>query len=293
MDWVKLPPLTALRAFAALAETRSVTKAGAQLNVSHAAISQQIRALEAHMGLMLVDRSRRQLDLTAEGQRLADALISGFGEIARSVETLTGADAGRILQVSATPSFAAYWLMPRLSELREIYPDMDIMIDPSPKVVPLEPGGIDVAIRYGTGHWPGLEAQLLLRTGIVAVAAPSLIKGRKVRDPADLVDLPWLQEFGTTEASDWLRRRGVTKERSGGLTQVPGTLLLDGLRSGQGVAVTVHEWVRDDLATGRLQELFCEKGQSGYYLVTRPGVMRPPLRAFVRWILSQAKTSDT
>ena len=289
---MKFPPLTALRAFAALVETRSVTEAGAQLNVSHAAVSQQIKALEAHMSLTLVDRSRRQLDLTAEGQRLADALMSGFGEIARTVEILTGADADRILQISATPSFSAYWLMPRLGALRQVYPDMDIMIDPSPKVVPLEPGGIDVAIRYGSGHWPGLEAQLLLRTGIVAVAAPSLIKGRKIADPGDLADLPWLQEFGTNEASDWLRRRGVTKERSGGLTQVPGTLLLDGLRSGQGVAVTVHEWVRDDLTTGRLQELFCEKGQSGYYLVTRPGVMRPPLRAFVRWILDQAKISD-
>ena len=172
MDWIGLPPLTALRAFAALAETGSVSQAGARLNVSHAAVSQQVKSLEAYLGIALVDRSRRQVELTAEGRKLADGVLTGFGEIAHAVELLTGRNASRALQISMTPSFSAYWLMPRLSALRQAYPDLDIMIDATPDLVPLEPGGIDVAIRLGTGQWPGLESRLLLAVDIVAVAAP-------------------------------------------------------------------------------------------------------------------------
>jgi LysR family glycine cleavage system transcriptional activator len=289
MDWQALPPLTALRAFSALAETGSTAAAGARLNVSHAAISQQVRQLETHMGVALVDRSGRQTRLTAEGRDLADALALGFGAIARAVEALTGADAARPLQISTTPSFAAHWLMPCLSEFRQAHPQVDLMIDPTPRLVGMEPGGIDIAIRYGTGDWPGLDAELLFRSPIVAVAAPGLVADKRVACPDDLADLPWLQEFGTTESSDWLRRRGVTRERAGGLVQVPGNLLLDGLRNGQGVAVTVREWVRQDITSGRLRLLFEDETEAGYHIVTRPGVLRPPARAFVTWLRRQAR----
>ncbi len=288
IDWRSMPPLTALRAFAALAETGSTSAAGAALNVSHAAISQQIKALEAHMGVTLVDRSGRDLVLTADGRNLADALRAGFGAIARMTETLTGADAGRPLQVTATPSFAAHWLMPRLADFRQSHPDIDIMIDPTPQIARLDPGGLDIAIRYGSGDWPGLDTHLLFRSPIVAVAAPALVRDRSVTAPSDLAGLPWLQEFGTSEASDWLRRRGVTRHREGGLTQVPGNLLLDGLRDGYGVAVTVHDWVRQDIEAGRLIEMFRDDDDAGYFIVTRPGPLRPPARAFAAWLRRQA-----
>ena len=291
MDWQALPPLTALRAFAALAETGSTTAAGALLNVSHAAVSQQVRHLETHLGVALVDRSGRHSRLTAEGRELADALTLGFGAIARAVEALTGADAARPLQISTTPSFAAHWLMPCLSDFRQRHPRIDLMIDPTPRLVAMEPGGIDIAIRYGTGDWPGLEAELLFRSPIVAVAAPHLVAGKRIACPDDLADLPWLQEFGTNEASDWLRRRGVVKERAAGLVQVPGNLLLDGLLGGQGVAVTVREWVRQDITAGRLRLLFEDDGEAGYHIVTRPGVLRAPAKAFVTWLRRQARAT--
>ncbi len=292
-DWLSLPPLTALRAFSALAETGATVAAGARLNVSHAAISQQVKQLETHLGVALVDRSGRQLVLTAEGRQLADALSLGFGAIARAIEALTGADADRPLQVSTTPGFAAQWLMPCLSAFREAHPQIDIMIDPTPNMVTLEPGGIDIALRYGAGHWPGLEAELLFRSSLVAVAAPSLVEGRKITCPADLVHLPWLQEFGTTESSDWLRGRGVFEARAAGLLQVPGNLLLDGLRNGQGVAATVREWVKHDITAGRLVLLFEDPDENGYYIVTRPGVLRAPAKAFASWLKKQAKLVQT
>lgn len=289
MDWLSFPPLTALRAFAALAETGGTVAAGARLNVSHAAISQQIKQLEAHMGLALVDRSARHLRLTVEGQELAEALTLGFGAIARAVEALSQRSSGRPLQISTTPSFAAHWLMPSLGDFRHRHPEIDLMIDPTPRLVALEPGGIDIAIRYGAGDWPGLEAELLFRSPIVAVAAPRLVEKRRIESPSDLADLPWLQEFGTNEASDWLHRRGVTRERAAGLVQLPGNLLLDGLRDGQGVAVTVLDWVRQDIAAGRLRLLFQDDGDRGYHVVTRSGVLRPAARAFVAWLRRMAR----
>lgn len=291
MNWQALPPLTALRAFSALAETGGTQSAGAVLNVTHAAISQQVRALEQHLGVALVDRSGRQLHLTTEGRELADALRLGFGTIERTIEGLTGADAARPLQISATPSFAANWLMPRLGDFRRTHPGIDLMIDPTPRLVRLEPGGIDIALRYGTGPWPGLEAKLLFASPLVAVAAPALVEGRRIDSPADLAHLPWLQEFGTNEASDWLHRRGVTRDRAAGLVQLPGNLLLDGLREGQGVAVTVLEWVRHDIAAGRLMLLFRERDGAGYHIVTRADALRPQARTFAGWLRREARTT--
>ncbi len=288
-NWQSLPSLTALRAFAALAETGSASAAGAQLNVSHAAVSQQVRALEDRIGVALVDRSGRRLALTAEGSELAEALKVGFGTIARTVDALTGADADRPVQVSCTPTFAAQWLMPRLSAFRAAHPSIDLMLSPTPDLVTLEPGGIDIAVRFGRGNWPGLDATLLFEATLVAVTAPGLVAGRHIRDPADLTDLPWVQEYGTTEASDWLRRRGVTKDRAGGLTQMPGNLLLQALREGYGVAVTVKEWIREDLAAGHLVKLFEDADDTGYYIVTRPGALRPKTRAFATWLRQQVR----
>lgn len=289
MDWQSLPPLTALRAFAALAEAGSAVAAGARLNVSHAAVSQQVKALEAHLGLSLVDRSGRQLGLTAEGRQLAEALKLGFGAIARAVEDLTGADAERPIQVSTTPGFAAQWLMPRMLDFRQRHPDMDVMINPTPERVVLEPGGIDIAIRYGTGGWPGVEAEPLFFSHLVVVAAPQLVGGRKITEPADLLDLPWVQEYGTSESTDWLRRKGLANVRIAGMTQVPGNLLLEGVRQGQGVSLTVRQWVEDDIAAGRLCLLFEEPEETGYFIVTRPGVLRPRARAFAAWLKRQAR----
>lgn len=289
MNWQDLPPLSALRAFAAFAQTGNVAQAGVALNVSHAAISQQLRALESHLGVALLDRTGRALVLTDNGQRLADALSLGFGAIGTAVQELTGADASRPVHISTTPTFAASWLMPRLAGFRSVCPGVNLMIDPTPKMVDLTPGGIDVALRYGSGDWPGVNSELLLSSEMVVVAAPSLVPHRDTLTPADLADLPWLVELGTTESTNWLRSKGVDRGIAGGSTQVPGNMLLDGVRDGQGVAVTVRQFVEADLQAGRLVELFCENDAGGYHIVTRPGVLRPTVKVFVQWLRRQTK----
>ena len=135
MNWRDLPPLASLRAFSAFSQSGSVKLAGVALNVSHAAISQHLRALEAHLGLSLVDRSGRALSLTQEGDQLARALDLGFGAIGAAVQDLKGADADRPLHISCTSSFAASWLMPRLPGFRALHPEINLMLDPSPELV--------------------------------------------------------------------------------------------------------------------------------------------------------------
>jgi LysR family transcriptional regulator, glycine cleavage system transcriptional activator len=289
MDWRRLPPLSGLRAFAALAETGGFTAAGRALNVSHAAVSQQVRGLEERLGTALARREGRRVVLTPEGELLATALEIAFAGIARVVDELAGADAVRPLQVTTTPAFAISWLMPRLSEFRQEHPEIELMLNPSPQLVELAPGGVDLAIRFGRGAWSGLHAEPLLMTSVAIVAARSLIAGRRIAEPRDLLDLPWLQELGTNEASEWMRSHGVEAARPTNVTHLPGYLVLQALRNGEGVTATARAWIEQEVAEGRLVVLFEDPDPgAGYFIVTRPGVMRPPLKAFVAWLRRQA-----
>lgn len=293
MDWRSLPPLSALRAFAAYAEHRSVEKAGGALSVSHAAISQQIRNLETHLGLALLDRQGRRMVLTPDGERLAAALLDGFGIISRMADELTGRDAGRALEISATPGFAAAWLMPRLPGFRANHPELSLTIDPSAGLRTLEPGGLDVAIRYGNGSWPGLEAELLVQSPIAVVAAASLVGDARIDTPADLRQFPWLQELGTNEATNWLAEHGIERDCAHGMTGLPGNLMIEAARQGHGIAITARLFVETDIAAGRVRLLFEDSRKKGYWLVTRPGVQRPPLRHFVSWLRREAAKASS
>lgn len=284
MEWRSLPPLSALRAFSAFAQTANVVSAGEALGVSHAAISQQLRALEGHLDAALLDRSARNLTLTAEGERLAKALRISFGGMIEAVEEITGQQDARPLHISVTPTFAASWLMPCLPKFRAAHADLGLMIDPSPQLVTLGTDGIDIAIRYGIGPWPGVDAEMLLESPMVVVAAPSLIGEGPIPAISDLAQFPWLEEFGTSEATRWMRRFGAQDSKLG-MMQVPGNLVLDGARDGQGIAVTVRAFVERDIAAGRLRVLHTEDlDGAGYHIVTRSGVQRSAVKAFVKWL---------
>jgi LysR family glycine cleavage system transcriptional activator len=289
MDWRTLPPLSALRAFAAFAQTRNIVAAGEALGVSHAAVSQQLRALEGHLDVGLLDRTGRSLALTTSGEHLAQALQISFVGMVEAVEAITGQHETRPLHISVTPTFAASWLMPRLPKFRAAHEEVDLMIDPSPNIVTLSAEGIDVAIRYGTGPWPDVEAEMLLESPMVVVAAPSLVGNGPLPNLNVLADYPWLEEIGTSEATSWLRRFGVSKAKKG-MVQVPGNLMLDGARDGHGVAVTVREFVARDIAAGRLRELHTESTpDTGYQIVTRPGVQRKWVKAFTAWLRREGR----
>ncbi len=291
MDWSGLPPLASLRAFEAAARNLSYSAAGRELNVSHAAIAQQVRALEAHLGLRLAQRSGRGLALTPEGRTLAGGLGEGFGRVAETVRSLAAAEADRPLHVTMTPSFAVSWFLPRMPLFREAHPEIDLIVNPTADLVDLAASGCDIAIRFGAGTWSGCESELLLPSNFIIVAAPGLVPEDWRGTPGELVALPWLQELGTEEVTHWLADQGITLPPSAHITNLPGYMLLGALRDGQGAAATARVFVQDDLDAGRLVVIHevIREVPSGYHLVWRPGIERPALKAFRKWIRGAAR----
>lgn len=288
MIWADLPSLNALRAFATVADTGSYSRAGTVLNVSHAAVSQQVKALETRLGVTLAVRKGRGITLTTEGTALARDLAAGFATIQRGVEALTGADATRPVQVTMSPAFAVSWLMPRIVDFQQLHPEITLMLNPTGEVMELKPGGIDMAIRYGESRELEVEVSPVLIADLVVVATPSLIGAQAITEPAMLLDMPWLQELGTNEVADWFVRHGVMPERPLKITHMPGNLIMEAVRRGDGITYTARPFVEKEIRSGRLIELFSETAFGTYYIVTRPGVLRPPVRAFVRWLKRQA-----
>lgn len=287
-DWRDMPPLSSLRAFGVLAETGSVTAAADRLGVTHAAVSQQIRALEKSEDLPLITRTGRRVEMTDDGRRLAQGLTRGFGEILRIVAEMRDSQDNRPLQITTTPMFASAWLVPRLGGFRAAHPEIDLVIDPTPGLRKLEAGGYDLALRSGCGDWPGLDAHLLIPAPLIVVGAPPLLEGIAPDNPDALTRLPWLCEFGHTEATEFLARHGVVSALSGGVTHLPGNLMLDAVRAGHGLAVVTEALAATDIESGRLRVVLRDDTMRGYYLVTRPGLQCPHLRAFARWIRREA-----
>ncbi|CTQ59526.1 HTH-type transcriptional activator AmpR [Roseibium album] len=290
MDWHTLPSLTSLRAFAAAAEYRNLTKAAAALNVTHSAISQQIRGLERRLGTRLVTRTQHGISLTSQGEHLSKGVLEAFAAMAALTETLSNAETMRPILVSATPMFASAFLMPRLSGYMDNNPNIELRIESTIEAVDLKPGGVDLAIRYGTGHWPGLQSQLLLPGCLTVVAARELIGDRTFSDPSDLLDFPLLQEHASVEFDLWLEKVGISPSAKRKVIRLPGNMLLDGIRRGDGIGATVPAFISDELKSGKLVALFDDPiPEIGYYLATLPGTCRPALVHFMRW-LSQSTT---
>lgn len=285
MNWRDLPSLTSLRAFAAAAEHRSLTKAARALNVTHSAVGQQIKLLENDLGSRLTTRTQHGIALTPQGELLSQGLLEAFASIAALTEGLSAAEAARPLLVSVTPMFASAFLVPRISNFINTHPTIELNLDSTIEAVDLTPGGVDVAIRYGTGQWPGLEAELLLPGCLSVVASRELIGDRKFTKPAELLNFPLLQEHASVEFDQWLAKVGVPAHAPRKIVRMPGNMLLDGVRNGDGIGAAVPAFIHDELKSGKLVVLFDDPVPDiGYYLVTLPGPRRPVLSAFIRWL---------
>ena len=290
MDWLRLPSLNSLRAFSAVATTGSYSLAADRLNVTHAAVSQQVKALEKRLGLSLVTRAGRRIELTPQGALLARELDVGFGVIARGVERLQEDAASRPVQVTMSPAFAVEWLLPKIAEFQGANPEITLMLNPTSEVVDFKPGGIDVAIRYRDRRRVDLDVKAVLISDMIVIGAPELVRGRNIENAADLVDLPWLQELGTNEAADWFTYHGVVPNRPLTVNHMPGNLIMDAVRRGDGITYTARAFFREDLASERVVELFSEPLFGVYYIETSAEQWRPAVKLFVDWLLSKAET---
>jgi LysR family glycine cleavage system transcriptional activator len=182
----RLPPLNALRAFEAVARHLNFSRAADELSVTPGAVSQQIQNLEDYVGAALFKRTPKGLLLTDAAQTALPALREAFDRLAEAASLLTAAVDGRRLTLTAAPSFAAKWLVPRLGKFEQAQPQVDVWLSAGMEVVDFAAGEVDLAIRYGSGRYPGLEVIRLLQETVVPVASPELLAENPLETPEDL-----------------------------------------------------------------------------------------------------------
>jgi LysR family transcriptional regulator, glycine cleavage system transcriptional activator len=289
IDWRTLPSLTALRAFAATAEFRSFSQAARVLNVTHAAVAQQVRALEDHLGRSLVQREGRGVSLTSDGEQLAAAMGEGFAALQRGVEALKAGEADRPVRVTLTASFAVQWLMPRLKDFWERFPDIGLSLHPDSRVVDLHREAMDVAIRYGNGDWPGVESVYLASARLVVAGAPSILGQRDTLSPAEMREMDWILSRNWPEQDAFLQRLGLDPEGLSRTDISSEELALAAARQGLGLVVESVALVEADDAAGRLRIVHeSPEKLPAYFVVTLPGPKRASARAFLKWLRSQS-----
>jgi LysR family glycine cleavage system transcriptional activator len=296
----RLPPLNALRAFEVTGRHGSFTRAAEELYVTPAAVSQQVRLLEAILGQSLFDRLPKQLQLTAAGSALLPGLLDGFRRIGEAVNAAVASDEEHRLQVSVAPSFGSKWLLPRLGSFQAAHPEIELAIDASMQLVDLTRGEADVAIRYGAGDYPGLLAERLLNEEVVTVCSPAMLEGPDaLRTPADLARHMLLHDASPDRDEScptwemWLSAagvRGVDARR--GLRFNQASLVLEAAILGRGVALAKAAIARGDLQAGRLVRPFGISVPVGfaYYLVyARSRAGEAKIARFRGWLLQEIK----
>lgn len=288
-DWRSIPSLTALRAFAATAELRNFSQAARALNVTHAAVAQQVRALEDQLGRPLVQREGRGVSLTTDGEQLAEALAEGFGAFQRGLEALRSGEADRPVRITLTASFAAQWLMPRLKDFWEQQPDIGLSLHPDSRVVDLHRERMDLAIRYGNGDWPGVETSYLASARLVIAGAPSLIGDRERLTPDEMRDMDWILSRSWPEQDAYLRQLELDPESLSRTDISSEELAIAAARQGLGLVIESVALLESDVADGRLRIVHESREKlPAYFIVTLPGPKRAAARAFLKWLKSQS-----
>src|SRR6516165_8012622 len=221
----RLPPLNALKAFEAVARSNSVTRAAEELSVTQGAVSQQVKALEATLGVKLFNRERQRLVITEAGRDYQTVVRNAFDQIAVGTERLMQRQNAGVLTVSTSLDFAAKWLVHRLARFATAHPGIDLRVSATMHSVDFARDDIDVAIRHGDGNWPGLEATRLCAEQIFAICSPKLLAGRdRLRRPADVLKWPLLRLEDQSKAWEQMvhPRRGGSAGAIAGAGSEPG-----------------------------------------------------------------------
>ncbi len=291
----RLPSLAALRAFDALARHGSLSAAGRELNVTHAAVAQHLRRLEEHFGESLASRDGRAMRLTPTGHELATALGEGFDVISDGVARIMDRGAERPVTVALTPSFAETWLMARIGGFWAAHPEVELRLAPSIALADLRRDGIDIAIRFGTGNWPGCEAEPLDLSRFAVVAAPGYTEAQGLDALLAQRGHAWFFSAATNEQRVWGGAIGVDFTRETVREMPSNAMVLGALRAGLGLGVQSRTLVEADLAAGTLVALHEDDDARGlgYFIVTRPGVLSPGAKAFRSWLRAAARQAST
>jgi LysR family glycine cleavage system transcriptional activator len=294
-----LPSLNGLCAFEAVARYGSVARAAAELGLTKAAVSHRIRRLEHQLGLRLFDRTSRGLRLTGAGCVYLPEVASAFEDLRAATDDLLQRQRKRVLNVSATPTLAAKWLIPRLAAFYAAHPDIAVRIDTTMRFADFAREPIDVAIRYGTGRWPGLRADRLdVADNIFPVCSPALLEGpRPLRHPADLTRHTLLYvDYDRMQWQDWLNAAGIARKTARELVRRGQTfdvafVAIEAAIEGLGVALGYAPFVEADIAAGRLVAPFSlslpsSVGPDAYVVSPEQTAEAPDIRSFRDWLLA-------
>jgi DNA-binding transcriptional LysR family regulator len=293
----RLPSLTALRAFEAVARTLSFTNAARELGVSQAAVSRQIRLLEEGLAVTLVTRGAAGNTLTASGEILFDGTYRGFASIGQAVERIGGSAGREILNVSVAPFFSSVWLTPRLMGFYHRHPGIELRLHHSYQPADHRREGIDLGINWGSGNWPGVKKELVLDGALTPVAAPDLLARLGAPAvPARLLDLTLFYEFDLADWASWFERAGVALPKDAKSFRLNDShALRRAALDGHGVALFFRGLVEDDLRSGRLVQPFRLAVDTGfdYYLNYADRQELPAkAKAFRRWLLDERDTAQ-
>ena len=288
----RLPPLSALRAFEAAARHLNFTLAAAELYVTQAAISHQVRQLEQWLGLRLFERRGHALTITAPGRSYLAEITVALDRIASATARVQQGIEGP-LRITVLPSFAACWLVPRLDAFRAQHPEIELRLTTSTQLWDGIDDRFDVGIRSGLGRWRGLSAELIARESLSPVCAPSLAAGPPpLREPADLRHARLLHDVPRDAWRTWCERAGLTDiDVDSGLAFDDAGLVLQAALQGQGVALGRLTLAERDLREGRLVKPFdiAVSNDYSYWLVyPRRNAERADVAAFRTWLLAQA-----
>jgi LysR family transcriptional regulator, glycine cleavage system transcriptional activator len=290
----RLPPLNALKAFEAAARHVSFTRAAEELCVTQGAVSHQVKALELELGVKLFNRERQQLIITAAGREYLTVVRDALDQIAMGTERLVQRQSSGALTVSTSPDFAAKWLVHRLGRFAEAHPGIDLRVSATMHQVDFVREDVDIAVRHGDGHWPGLHATRLCAEQLFAVCSPAF--AFNLRRPRDVLKLPLLHLDDRTAWTAWFDAAGVT-----GVDAIHGpmlnraSMLIDAAVDGHGIALARTTLAAWDLINKRLVRPFpLALPLSKYFWIVYPKATANlrKLVVFRDWLLAQA-SEDT
>jgi LysR family glycine cleavage system transcriptional activator len=288
----QLPPLTTLRSFEASARLLSFSKAADELHVTHGAVSRAVRHLEDHLGVKLFKRSVRAVNLTPTGAAYAASVRDVLDRLASATAVIMDQQKLGVLNISTLDSFAAKWLIPRLFRFRQAHGDIDVRLATSEKLADFVNDGIDIAIRYGSGRYPGVKAELLMQEDVFPVCSPLLLKGtRSLKTAADLTHHTLIHDDFKIDWAMWLKSAGVEGiDPHRGPRFASSDHAVQAAIQGEGVVLGRSALVADDLQAGRLVKPFSVSlpADLAYYVVYPPQTyQRPKVRAFRDWLFEE------
>ena len=286
----RLPPLHALRALIAVVRHGGVSRAAEQLHLTQGAVSHQIRAVQDALGLALFEKSGRRLAPTSVLEAYVARLEAAFRDIEVATQALLDSSATARLRISTTPSFAVHWLLPRLAGFIAANPTIDIGVESSSKLVNLNDGQVDVALRFGTGRYPGYHCELLMHDVVFPVCSPDYARRYQLADPPELAGVTFLCAQGEPW-SWWLPAAGLAAdEPARGLAFSDSSLMLQAAIAGQGLGLARSSVAGEALAAGTLVRPFSATARSphAHYFVCRKDKLETPaVAAFRHWLAAR------